>query len=506
MEIVARRPTDESARFLQDERDREKHVDGAEKALKALLPFLKPAADVAQAEFPGKDKDSLVKRGKAFVKAVKIDSRLNEFLDKWVGREDQGDKVYSWRNATIYAVRDHLVYRQAFADTAAKVRDQAFKGFQTIVMSEAQAPIREVIPAEIREFLPTNIVVEVDPSGEIQAITDRFENEHFTLGKKIERMHALVRQYNAIAKRVKDDLRSSDEITRLSALVTAIMMETGIRPGKEGNAAFVTVEGEKVEVETFGAITLGPGHVKFVRDNFAQLEFVGKKGSINTAALSDGDILKVLNEYVQRAVSSGSKYIFVTKAGVPFDYTDLQRYFREHFDGFAPTDFRKLKATEAMLSALRSEQAGLYERIKGFARVKKTDLRARVTEEIVKALDAAITKAQAALSHDSAAVTRQSYINPEIIFRFLATGQVDASLSAAILDGEQMLAFDPDVFLKRALGKAASRRHASLRDLLLDLNDELSENAEAPSPVRVARRYQRVLSHTGGSLSPVATL
>ncbi len=94
-------------------------------------------------------------------------------------------------------------------------------------------------------------------------------------------------------------------------------METGIRPGKEGNAAFKTVNGEKVEVETFGAITLGPGHVKFIRDNFAQLEFIGKKGSVNTAQLADVDILKVLNEYVRRAMSSGSKYVFVTKAGRP---------------------------------------------------------------------------------------------------------------------------------------------------------------------------------------------
>jgi len=506
MERVARRPTDESARFLQDEKDREKHVAGAAKALKAVLPFLKPAADVALAEFPGKDKESLSRRGRAFVKAVKLDSRLNEFLDKWVGREDQGETVYSWRNAVVYALRDHLIYRESFADTLKKVQDQAFKGFQTIVMSEAQAPLREVIPAEIREFLPTNIVVEVDPSGEIQAITDRFENEHLTLGKKIERMHLLVAQYNSIVKKVKADLRSSDELTRLAALVTAIMMETGIRPGKEGNAALKTVNGEKVEIETFGAITLGPGHIKFVRDNFAQLEFVGKKGSINTASLSDGDILRVLNEYVQRAVSSGSKYVFVTKKGVPFDYTDLQRYFREHFDGLAPTDFRKLKATEEMLGALRSEQAGLYGRIRGFSKLKKSDLRARVTEEIVKTLDAAILKAQSALSHDSASTTRQAYINPEIIFRFLATGSVDQNLTAAILDGEKVLAFDPETFLKKALGKSANHRSASLRDLLLELGDELSESAEAPSPVRVARRYQRVLSQDGGSLSPVATL
>lgn len=490
MERIARRPTDESARFRQDQKDREKHVAGARRAVKALLPFLKPAADVALAEFPGKDKESLARRGRAFVKSIKTDSRLRDFLDKWVGREDQGDKVYSWRSAVVYALRDHLVYRETLADTVTKIGDQAFKGFQAIAMSGAQAPLREIVPAEIREFLPTNIVVEVDPSGEIKTITDRFENEHFTLGKKIERMHALVRQYNAIVKRVKSDLRSKDELTRLAALVTAIIMETGIRPGKEGNAAFKTVNGEKVEVETFGAITLGPGHVKFIRDNFAQLEFIGKKGSVNTARLADVDILKVLNEYVRRAMSSGSKYVFVTKAGVPFDYTDLQRYFREHFEGLSPTDFRKLKATEEMLNAIRAEQEGLYNRIRAFAKDKKVDLRARVTEEIVKTLDAAISRAQTALSHDTAATTRQAYINPEVIFRFLATGAVDATLSAAILDNNRILAFDPQTFLNRALGKAASLRFGTLRDLLVELEDELGDGS--PSPVRVALRATRI--------------
>jgi hypothetical protein len=489
---LARLPTNESARFRQDEKDREKHVKGTVGALKVLLPFLKPFADVAHAEYPGKDETSISRRGRAFMKSVKADSRANEFLDTWVGREEQQGEAASWRNSTLYAIRDHLVYRETFAATAEKVSVQAFKGYQAIAMSGAQAPLKAVVPEAILAFLPKNIIVEVDPSGEIHSITDRFENEHLTLGKKIARMHLLVSRYNAIARKVKADLRSGDEITRLAALVTAIIMETGIRPGKEGNAAFKTVGGEKVEVETFGAITLGPNHVKFMRENFAQLEFVGKKGSINTASLSDAAILKALDEYTQRALTTGSKYIFVTKAGVPFDYTDLQRYFREHFDGLAPTDFRKLKATEEMLTAIRAEQGALYARIRAFAKDKKIDLKARVTEEIVKTLEAAIARAQMALSHDSASTTRESYINPEVIFRFLSTGQVEGSLQEAILDGEKVLAFDPQTFLARALKAASYRRATTLGDLLDELHDELGEGGGgAPSPARVARRLLR---------------
>jgi hypothetical protein len=502
-QMLARQRTPESQRFHTDEVNRDKHMRAAKRDFKALLTLLQPLADQAKAEFPDKDKLSLQRRGRLFNKAVKTAPAMTQFLDTWIGAEAQHPKAYSWRTAVIYQARDVLLYGKTMRDAQEEVEKQTFKGFEAITMSQAQAPLRDVVPSALREFLPTNIVVEVDKGGTISHITDRFENEHLTLGKKIDKMRRLVLSYNSIAKRVKKDFKNSNEVTKMASLITAIIMETGIRPGKAGNGVIKTVAGEQIEIETFGAITLGPAHVKFVRDKFATLEFLGKKGSKNTAEIADGAIIKVLQNYVSQALKKGSPYVFVTGKGVQFTYTDLQRYFRENFVDIAPTDFRKLRATEAVQAALREEQAALYAKIKKFAKGAKGDLKERIVEAIVDTFEAAIAKSQLALSHDSAKTTVKAYINPEIILRFLSTGRVDDNLGAAILGGDTKLSFDPKVFLDLAKGKRASSplcsqlhrgsaRTAALGEILVELRTDLERagvKLAADTSVRLAERW-----------------
>jgi len=474
---VARRPTPESQAWARDLKARDAHIKGALKAFKELVKAMQPYADRAQAEFPDKDKQSLQRRGRYFVKLVKPLPEFNKYLDDWIGGDTQNPKAYSWRSQILYQLRNVLTWPSKFPLRAAlkEVAKQADKGFEAIAISESQGPLRKIVPEDIRAFLPKNIVVEVDPSGGISKVTDRFENEHETLEKKIARMHMLVKKYNAIVTRVRKDLKSGNELTRMASLITAIIMETGIRPGKEGNKVVKVKDGKEVEVETFGATTLGPGHVKFLRNGFAKLEFLGKKGGHNVAELSDRELVNLLQTYVEQAKKGGAKFIFVTKKGVPFTYTDLQRYFRENFDGLSPTDFRKLKATATVLSNLRDEQKGLYARIKAFAKGKVTDLRERVTAEIVHALNSAYTNAQQALSHEDVATTIRSYVNPEIVLRFLSQGSVSGTLDEAVLSGKPKLVFDPDVFVQKALKTAGDRAGGSLLELLDELKDEMHE-------------------------------
>ena len=474
------RSLDDSKQWKRDQRARDKHVLAAGRAFKKLLKDLESYAETAKEEHPGRDKAARSRRARAFVKAVKNDPALLKYLDTYVGTDRQHPKAYSWRNAVVYQARDVLTQGKKLREAIPEVGKQAFKGFQAIEMATAQAPLQKALPEELRNFLPNNIIVEVDENGGIERITDRFENENLSLGKKIQKMHRLVRDYNKIAKRVKRDLKSGDEITKLSALITAIIMETGIRPGKAGNAAVKTVDGEKVEVETFGAITLGPSHVKFVRDNFAEIEFVGKKGGVNTAKLSDADIIKLLRAQTEKA--KGSKFIFVTDDGQQVTYADIQKYFRDRFKGVAPTDFRKLRATDAVLSALRKEQENLYERIREFSNVAKKDLRSRVVEAIVETLERAFSAAQTALSHDSANTTRGAYINPEVVLKFLSTARADDDLESAILKGKKILSFDPETFVAQALAQAPTRSArathrlgSTLSDLLESLEDELKD-------------------------------
>jgi hypothetical protein len=89
----------------------------------------------------------------------------------------------------------------------------------------------------------------------------------------------------------------------------------------------------------------------------------------------------------------------------------------------------------------------------------------------VDTFNAAVARAQEALSHDSATTTVQAYLNPEIVFQFLSTGSVGASIEEAILAGSPQLSFDPEVFVQRALAKTASKGF-SLQDLLDDIDEE----------------------------------
>ncbi len=460
---LARFETPESEQYHADSAARDKHVKQALRAFKILVPKLNPHAETAKTEFPGRDKLSLKRRGGAFIKAVKALPEVLAFLDEFIGTESDDPKAKGWRNQIVYQARNVLLTtKYSMKKAGEEVAKQAFKGFKAMVMAEAQAPLREIIPPSLREFLPENIIVEVDEHGTISKITDRFENEHETLGKKVDSMRSLVAQYNEIALQVKADLKSGDELTKLAALITAIIMETGIRPGKAGNAVVKTINDEKLEIETFGAITLGPQHVNFIRRNFAKLEFIGKKGGTNIANVADANIVKMLQSYVDRALKKGTPYIFTTARGEQFTYSNLQTYFRNSIlREFKPTDFRKLRATAAVLEALAEEQQSLYARIRGFAKVQKADLKERLSEEIAETFRAAVTRAQSALSHESVKTTLRSYINPEIIFRFLSQASIEAKLEDVILQGKPTLAFRPAQFIGLAKMKKKGKEFPS---------------------------------------------
>lgn len=452
--LTARVETPESRAYARDEAARLKHAEGALKAFKTLITALAPLGVLLKKEVPGNDDEAISRRARAFVKAAKEHPKVQAFLDQWIGSEDVDSSAYSWRNTVTYAMRDVIVRKAPLEDALKVVGKYALTSYQALTLHEVQKPLRDALPEEVFQFLPRTVVVKTDPTGRITEVTDRFKNEYFTLAKKAQHLRYILGQYNKIARTVKKDLKDPDEVVRLSALVTSIIMETGIRPGKIGNGVVKTVDGEEEFVETFGAATLGPSHVKFVRENFVQLEFHGKKGSVNTAALTDAAIIKVLNQYVAKALKSGSPYIFVTRTGHTFDYSDLDRYFSARFEKITPTDFRKLRATEEVLNSIIEEQEEMYARIRKLKKLKKDALKESIVTEVVGALTRAIERAGGALSHDSSQTTIDSYIYPGVLFRFLSTGRLERNLGALLETGKTELKFDPDAFLRAAMESA----------------------------------------------------
>jgi len=481
----SRKPTPESKAYHADIKAQEKHVKEALREFRKLWKALDSYGDAAKAEYPGRSKIDIQRRGRMFKKNVKDLPLVATYLNKYIGKLSDHKNAYSWHNAVVDQLKYlHTVPKYTLSKASEEVGKQAFKGFQSIAIAEGQAEVRAVLPEEVRAFLPKNLIVDVDDGGQITRMTDRFENEHNTLAVKIRTQHDLITRYNDIVRKVKKDLASRDEMTKLAALVTAIIMETGIRPGKVGNGQVKVVNGEDIFLESFGAVTLGPSHVKFIKENFAELQFVGKKQGVNTATLSNGDVIKILKEYVGKAIKGGSKFVFVNARGDRFTTNDIKNYFQARvLSGISPTDFRKLKATQMVLQTLYSMQQDLYKRIREFSTKNKADLKVKITNEVISTIQAAYESAQSSLSHggSEATTTIRSYINPEVILRFLSQGRIEDTLESAILNNTPQLGFNPDVFLQMARTSSVQlsvgdKIGSSLLEVMNDLEDEMDEN------------------------------
>ena len=415
------------------------------------------------------------KRKSKLKKELKDHPDLLKHLDTYVGVLEASPKAKGRRNKTLNIVVNYLLGQTPLREVNASHEALSLASFKDILLHEKQSPLKEVIPEEIRAFLPPSIIVDVDSNGEVSKISDLFANKVHDLDAKVKAQRKLIRRYNAIVKKVKTHLKSKNERLQLSAIITSIIMETGIRPGRLGNQV---VSDEGVIIETFGAITLTPKHVKFVKDSFAELKFPGKKGTENLATVSNRDVLDALQQYVDKALSEGTTYIFIDSNGEQYDYQHLKSYFSKHFKGFKITDFRKLRATEEVYNALKDERDALLKEIKKYSDLEGDALKEKVTSEIVKALNKAHERAQVALSHESSKTTKDSYINPEVVLRFLSTGSLNTSLRQCLLQGKTKLKFDPMVFVGLAKRTASplvegegQSTELTLEDMVEWLND-----------------------------------
>lgn len=426
-------------------------------AFKRLIKDLKSYGAQAKSQHKGRGKAVIDKRKRHIVKSIKNLPEMNNFLMTFVGSDEVSDKAKSWRNTTMYLIRDYLAGAKNLREVSSSFESNSVRHFKALELHKKQRNVRDTIPVELRAFLPDTIVVDVDEDGNIKKINDMFGNKTYTLSEKIRVQTKLIRKYNTIVKKVQKDLKSRDEMTRLSAVITSVIMETGIRPGKIGNGCVQVVDGKEVAVETFGAITLNTSHVDFVRANFAELKFKGKKGTINTATISDSNIIKILKDYVKNALDKGSNYIFVNDEGVQYNYSDLIDYFRENFKGFKITDFRKLRATQVVFDGLKEERDEMLRQIKAIAEEETEELTQKVVEIIAGTINKAHERAQMALSHDKSTTTKKSYINPQVLLRFLSTSSVQNTLKDCITSGKTKLHFDPMVFIREAKKVASTR-------------------------------------------------
>lgn len=460
---LRRHRTPESLRFDQYKKRLDKHISDASLEFLQLAPKVKPLAVKAKKEFPGRSPDAIKKRKKLLVQLLKQNRSIKAFLRKFILPEGSNlprpilGKIRSWTEKVLYQFRDVLLDRSyKITDALPSIEKHARWGFEAQEKAKKQENIRdEILHEDIISHLPKNIVINLDDNGRIKEFSEILSNEFDTIEVKAKKMKNLIERYNEVASKVKSDLNSNDEMTQLSAIITSIIMETGIRPGKTGQRTMKTVDGESIPIETFGAITLGPEHVSFVRDNFATLQFPGKKGQINIAHLSDPQVISALKSYTDKAQAGDLPFIFVTSEGEQYDYKHYQRYFREEvLSEFTASDFRKLKATEAVLDMLRSQQKDLYAKIRKTVKESSGDakeeifqkVRGLVAESVIKAYH----EAHIELSHENVSTTVNSYVNPEILLRYLNQGFIEDKIEDVLLGDRPFLSFNVQAFIDEA--------------------------------------------------------
>jgi integrase len=328
-------------------------------------------------------------------------------------------------------------------DALVKIADASFR--QRLIW-EGQEPLR-AIPAQVRRFLPKNIIVRVDDDGSIREITDRFLNERETLEEKSRRLKLLLSKRRYIEESIQNDLDSEDPETQILALISSIMLQTGIRPGTQVHVHDPAPPGRI----TYGAISLRPEHIEFDGDS-AVLSFPGKKGTINRGIVNGPREIELLREFVQGAKSRRRDApIFSNRDVPPIEYRDLKAYFDYRFEGINPTDFRKLRATQVAFDALREEAADLSRRVQDAVEDEGEDLQERVADAVADAIQRATERAQEELSHLSPDTTKESYIGPEVLLDFLSRGKAADTLEEAILNNQKFVVFDVDKFSAKPL-------------------------------------------------------
>ena len=408
------------------------------------------------------------------------DNPIGQFVAKYFeGSENQQSRV----NTFLYTIRDIFFVppkdpTKILPTTPSGWYDLKLAGIiksshKSKILNEERDALQSIIPQTFLKFLPKTLIVDIDKNNKIKAIKSKFAEKIDDIGAKIERQKILLTNLTKLEDKLKKDLKSPDHDTRMKALIVYIMLDTGIRPGQEDNKIKIDVEkdedGEEIDqyLETYGAITLNKHHIQFIRSNFVRLEFVGKKGIINLADVSDSIIVKAITDLVNKTkANKKSNYLFLDFQGNVFDQSKVTAYLRAIVPGLNLTDFRKLKSTRVLIDALKQKQNMILGMVYDITQEQVEDVKGEIIEVIRDVVDQAYRESVHALSHQSMNTTIKSYINPQVLLNFLATGKVADKLEDIVFK-EQKLVFDPQVFITQALayGKAIDQLHDPEEDL-----------------------------------------
>ena len=497
----------------QKAKEFEKDVKGAvqaqTKAKKEYLNIFTSMATTLKAEA------SKASEPRAFTAILKIyasknDNLIGKFVaDYFEGSDNQSSRV----NTFIYTIRDMFFKPTpkpgtSLPSTPSEWYDLKLAGIvksshKSKILNDERDAIESALPKTFLKFLPKTLIVEVDKNKKITGLKSKFAEKLDDIGSKIERQKLLLQGLTKLETKVKKDLVSPDHDTKMKALLVYLMLDTGIRPGDEDNKVKLKdidlddlEEGEEVDqyLETYGATTLNKHHIQFIRDNYVSLEFIGKKGVINIANISDVVLAKALKDLVDKTkANKKSNYLFLDSEGKVFSQPKVTEYLRSIIPGLNLTDFRKLKSTRVLLEALRQKQEMITGMIYDITQDQVADVKGEIVDVIADVVEQAYKESVKALSHQSMNTTIKSYINPQVILNFLATGKVADKIEDIVFK-DQKLVFDPQVFITQALAYGSATEQLYGKEDYTSLDDS-GNNMLKKASIRLSFILSRFLSN-----------
>jgi len=442
----------------------------------------------------------------AFMNGFKADPVLSKVLAKILGKSYLNPKDYnSFEKKVLHETYSYIVNEEQ-EDIATRNKNRIRFLFKEAIKETELRKNREVLHETLEkysqeegptliDFLPKNLVIEVDDTGAISKLFSMYDNKLSNVNDKIDIQEELISKFELIEKKIYADLKAeySDDPAedsqsyiifkkKLMGLIAAIALETGLRPSpakEEANEFGGQSQKKKLKkddqgepelkdnkkqyvkelVDTYGIATLKAEHIKFFQTKLvADLKFLGKRGVENATKLTQADIVKQLKLLVESASgdpNAVNKCIFVLPNGKKISNTDIVVYFESlaraaGLKKLRITDFRKLKAVRVIHASLLSQRETLYRNIAKARSLKTEEAKIKVTKLVLDAVSIAYKKAQKSLSHSTVNETINSYVNPNLLLNFLATGKVEDTMDKALLN-KSKLQFDPEVFITEAL-------------------------------------------------------
>ena len=148
--------------YLRDAKAQARFQNAAKASFRKAVKALAPSVLAAKSAHPGKGKVDRRRRGTFLLKLMRENSEVQRHIREF----SPEDKL----TGNMNLIRAVALGTMRLRDAYMKLDAYSIQRFQADELGASQAPLREVLPAELLRFLPSNIVVEVDPNNRIKRV------------------------------------------------------------------------------------------------------------------------------------------------------------------------------------------------------------------------------------------------------------------------------------------------------------------------------------------------